>query len=113
MLVGVQVPPLAPAVEGPESLKYQRFRAFRFPENRRMVTPVVTRIPETQKPGAPEPRLPRVFASKTVTVIGNGWNQRGVSRDDASLLLVKMYRVPALSAVLCLPQQDHSFYDSE
>lgn len=42
MLVGVQVPPLAPAVEGLESLKYQRFRAFRFPENRRMVTPVVT-----------------------------------------------------------------------
>lgn len=33
MLVGVQVPPLAPAVEGPESLKYQRFRVFRFPEN--------------------------------------------------------------------------------
>ena len=33
MLVGVQLPPLAPAVEGPESLKYQRFRAFHFPEN--------------------------------------------------------------------------------
>lgn len=30
---GFRVPPLAPAVEGPESLKYQRFRAFRFPEN--------------------------------------------------------------------------------
>ena len=31
MLVGVQVPPLARAVEGLEPLEYQRFEAFRFP----------------------------------------------------------------------------------
>lgn len=78
-----------------------------------MVTPVVTKNLGTQKSEGVRTTFPRVFASNTTAVIGNGRNQTGVSRDDAPQLSVKMYRVPTLSAVLRLPQRCRSFYDSE
>ena len=110
---GGSSPPTRTSDEGSETLKYQWFGAFRFPENHRMVTPVVTKIPGTQKSVACEPRLPRAFTPKTIAVIGNGRNQTGVSRNDAPQFSMKMCRVPALSAVLRLLQRGRSFYDSE
>lgn len=78
-----------------------------------MVTPVVTKNLGTQKSEGVRTTFPRVFASNTTAVIGNERNQTGVSHDDAPQFSMKMYRVPALSAVLRLPQHGHSFYDSE